>query len=53
MNPLKLKVEGKSDSGFILIINERWLQNNPLTVYSLNEEISQWGKFGIHIKLKS
>ena len=46
-----MKVVHVSDSEFELVVDSAWLQQNPLTVYSLNEEILQWKKFGVNIKL--
>ena len=42
-----------SKSGMELCLSEAWLQQNPLTLYSLNEEIEQWKKMDIKIKLTS
>lgn len=36
-----------------LPVDESWLQSNPLTQYSLNEEIEQWKKVNFKIKLIS
>ncbi len=36
---------------FSLLIDHKWLLQNPLTLHSLNEEIEQWKKVEIKIKL--
>jgi exopolyphosphatase/guanosine-5'-triphosphate,3'-diphosphate pyrophosphatase len=38
-------------AGFNLVINDQWLKQNPLTLYSINEEIAEWKKLDIKIKL--
>lgn len=38
-------------SGFSLYVKDEWLTNNPLTLFSLNEEISQWLPYGYNIVL--
>ncbi len=40
-------------SSYNLVIDGKWLQQNPLTMYSLNEEIMEWKKLDIKIKLLS
>lgn len=42
-----------SKSGFELVVDDKWLHQNPLTLHSLNEEIDQWKKVGFKIKLTS
>lgn len=37
--------------GYDLIVNNAWLLNNPLTLFSLNEELGQWARFGYKINL--
>jgi len=44
-------VEADKGNGFDLIVDGNWLRQNPLTLYSLNEEISEWKKLDIKIKL--
>ncbi|MFN7094885.1 MAG: exopolyphosphatase [Burkholderiales bacterium] len=50
-NIVKITEPGKS--GCNLVIDGAWLKQNPLTLYSLNEEIEQWKKLNIKIKLIS
>jgi exopolyphosphatase/guanosine-5'-triphosphate,3'-diphosphate pyrophosphatase len=40
-----------SKSEFYLSIDNTWLKNNMLSLYSINEEIEQWNKCGITIAL--
>ena len=40
-----------SKSNFFISINNTWLKQNLLSLYSINEEIEQWGKCGINISL--
>lgn len=40
-----------SKSGFELVVDGSWLHQNPLTLYSLNEEIDQWKRMNFRIKL--
>ena len=42
-----------SKSGVNMTLCGSWLQQNPLTLYSLNEEIEQWEKLNIKINLTS
>lgn len=46
-----IQVDGATKEGFNLLINDKWLAQNPLTLYSLNEEISEWKKLNFKIKL--
>lgn len=46
-----LQVEDVSKEGFNLLIDGKWLRQNPLTLYSLNEEIAEWKKLNFKIKL--
>lgn len=46
-----IRVEKANKEGFRLLINGRWLQQNPLTLYSLNEEIAEWKMLDFKIKL--
>jgi len=46
-----IKVEEVNKDGFNLVINGKWLKQNPLTLYSLNEEITEWKKLDFKIKL--
>ncbi len=46
-----LKVDNVTKSGFSLLMSKEWLTNNPLTLFSLNEEIAQWLPFGYTVKL--
>lgn len=39
--------------GFNLVIDGNWLKQNPLTLYSLNEEIAEWKQLEFKIKLVS
>ena len=39
------------ENGFDLIVDGNWLRQNPLTLYSLNEEITEWKKLDTKIKL--
>ena len=43
MPPLELRLEGRR---LHLIIEENWLQTNPLTAYSLDQEIKAWQDLG-------
>ena len=42
-----------SKSGMEMVLCDKWLHQNPLTLYSLNEEIEQWKKMNIKITLTS
>jgi exopolyphosphatase/guanosine-5'-triphosphate,3'-diphosphate pyrophosphatase len=46
-----LKVDNVTKFGFSLLMSKEWLTNNPLTLFSLNEEIAQWLPFGYTVKL--
>lgn len=46
-----LGVESTTKSEFNLRLNQDWLKKNPLTLYSINEEIEQWEKLEIKIIL--
>jgi exopolyphosphatase/guanosine-5'-triphosphate,3'-diphosphate pyrophosphatase len=46
-----LEVLNASKLGFTLLIDSKWLKRNPLTLYSVKEEIEQWKKFNFHIHL--
>ena len=43
MPPLELLLEGRR---LHLVIDEQWLQVNPLTAYSLDQEIKSWQELG-------
>lgn len=47
-----IQIQNPGKTGFNLVIDSNWLNNNPLTMFSLKEEISQWAQFDINIKLK-
>lgn len=49
----ELKITNPSKHGFDLFIEENWLKNNQLTLYSVNEEIDQWKKIDFKIRLIS
>lgn len=38
-------------TGYDLVVDKDWAINNPLTIFSLNEELSRWVKFGFKINL--
>ena len=46
-----LIVQEPTKDGFNLLIDGKWLKQNPLTLYSLNEEIAEWKKLDFKIKL--
>lgn len=46
-----LGVKNVTKTGFDLMIDNAWLKQNPLTLYSINEEIEQWKKLDIKIRL--
>lgn len=46
-----IRVENINKDSFSLLINGKWLKQNPLTLYSLNEEIADWKKLNFKIKL--
>jgi exopolyphosphatase/guanosine-5'-triphosphate,3'-diphosphate pyrophosphatase len=46
-----IQVQDVCKDGFSLLINGKWLKHNPLTLYSLNEEIDQWKKVNFKVKL--
>lgn len=46
-----IKVENVGKNSYDLVVNNDWLLNNPLTLFSLNEELTQWEKFGYKINL--
>lgn len=46
-----IRVENVSKNGFDLCIDNNWIANNPLTLFSLNEELAGWNNFGYGIKL--
>ncbi|MCC2644943.1 MAG: exopolyphosphatase [Burkholderiales bacterium] len=48
-----IKVDNPTKEGFNLIIDGKWLKQNPLTRHSLNEEIGEWKKLDFKIKLVS
>jgi exopolyphosphatase/guanosine-5'-triphosphate,3'-diphosphate pyrophosphatase len=48
-----IKVENVTNKGYDLVIEQEWLMNNPLTLFSLNEEFDGWKKFGVVINLIS
>jgi exopolyphosphatase/guanosine-5'-triphosphate,3'-diphosphate pyrophosphatase len=46
-----IRVEEPTKEGFNLLIDGKWLKQNPLTRHSLNEEIAEWKKIDFRIKL--
>ena len=46
---MSIKIIAKTD--FELVVDGSWLHQNPLTLYSLNEEIEQWKKVNFIITL--
>lgn len=46
-----IQIDNVTDQGFDLKIDRQWLFNNPLTLFSLNEEKLQWEPHGITINL--
>lgn len=46
-----IQVEKPHKTGYDLVVNNDWLLNNPLTLFSVNEELAEWAKFGYHINL--
>ncbi|MFN8770799.1 MAG: exopolyphosphatase [Neisseriaceae bacterium] len=46
-----INVIAKSKSSCYLSINNEWIRQNLLSLYSINEEIEQWNKRGITIHL--
>lgn len=46
-----LKISYSEKSGINLKVDKDWLKNNPLTLYSLREEIDQWTNIDIKVKL--
>ena len=46
-----IKIDSVSQIGFNLNIDHNWLINNPLTLYSINEEIQQWLQQGYVVNL--
>ncbi len=46
-----LGLKNITKSGFELMIDNVWLKQNPLTLYSINEELEQWKKLDVKIKL--
>ena len=46
-----LKINSSSKKSFEFVVNKDWLNQNPLTLYSLNEEIEQWQKMKFKIVL--
>ena len=50
---LTIKIINIDAFNFNLLINIKSLHNNPLTLYSLKDEILQWEQFGVQINLVS
>lgn len=48
-----IQVKEPTKDGFDLLIDGKWLKQNPLTRHSLNEEIGEWKKLNFKIKLIS
>ena len=46
-----LGIDNISKNGFHLALSKNWLKKNPLTLYSINEEIEQWEKLDIKIDI--
>ena len=46
-----IQVEKAHKTGYDLVVSNEWLINNPLTLFSLNEELAEWSKFGYEINL--
>lgn len=46
-----LGIDNTTKDGFNLRLNKDWLKKNPLTLYSIAEEIEQWEKLEIAIKI--
>lgn len=44
-------VDNIGKSGYDLMVDNEWLINNPLTLFSLNEELAQWERVGYKINL--
>lgn len=46
-----VKIENANKNGYDLVVDKQWLVNNPLTLFSLNEELANWFELGFQIKL--
>lgn len=46
-----IQVNNVTKTGYDLEINNEWLLNNPLTLFSLSDELAQWAKYGYKITL--
>ena len=46
-----IQITNVSSSGYDLVVAQDWLFHNPLTMFSLHEELVQWDKFNIKINL--
>lgn len=46
-----ISIKDTNRNGFSLVVNAVWLNNNPLTLFSINEELGQWAQFGYDLKL--
>lgn len=46
--PFQAKVQGR---GFRLTLDPDWLARNPLTVTALREEVREWDKIGLELKI--
>ena len=46
-----IRIEDVTKNSFSLCINNNWIANNPLTLFSINEELNGWAQFGYNIKL--
>lgn len=46
-----IKIDNVTKTGFDLVVSSNWLMNNPLTLYSLNEETQQWLPHGYIVNL--
>lgn len=48
-----IQINSRRKKSFEFVVNRKWLNQNPLTLYSLNEEIEQWQKMKFKILLTS
>jgi exopolyphosphatase/guanosine-5'-triphosphate,3'-diphosphate pyrophosphatase len=48
-----IRINHSGKNVFELVVDGEWLHQNPLTLYSLNEEIEQWRKLDFKITLTS
>lgn len=43
----------RTDSGFAILVDPRWLEASPLTAAALHEEMKQWAQLGVRLAIEA